>query len=319
MRIYFLLLFVFLFGCKKDVEEIPFQQLQVPSPTTYRDVHIFDEKEYIICGGDDEGGVIYKTVDGGNTWTPSQTTFANSVNCIYFLDNQIGFCADSDILIYKTSDGGITWNMFYATSWPLTVNRNLRDIYFSSDTSGFICGGKNYGNGVLYQTSNGGDYWSFSEFSHEYRGICFVNATHGVLCGYGSLLTTSDGGNTFNNIEIGKAFYTGITVDSNASFWMCDFNGSIYQSNDFGNSWNQKRKVGSWNMSESQLNCIAVSSSGRIACAGVNGFITWSDDSGNSWNDRESFGGNEILKINWIDNSTLLTTGKNGGVYKLKL
>ena len=319
MRIFCLFIFVFLVGCKKNVEEIPCQQLQVPINTTYRDIHVFNENEYTICGGDESGGVIHKTIDGGSTWSTSLTSFPNSINCLFFLDNNTGFCADSDILIYKTTDGGINWNTFYATSWPLTVNRHLRDIYFNSDTSGFICGGKNYGNGVLYQTSNSGDYWSYNEYSHEYRGICFADAVHGVLCGYGSLLVTADGGSTFDNVENGKAFYTGISVDSNSSFWMCDFNGSIYQSTDFGISWNQKRKVGSWNMSQPQLNCIAVSPSGRIASAGVNGFITWSDDAGDSWNDRESFGGNEILKISWIDNSTLLAVGKNGGVYKLKL
>jgi hypothetical protein len=100
---------------------------------------------------------------------------------------------------------------------------------------------------------------------------------------------------------------------------MCDFNGSVYTSVNKGDSWRTIRDASSWNVNGNQQNCIGISPSGRIACAGPNGFFTWSDDFGNSWNDRESFNGNDILKIEWIDGNNLIAVGKNGGVYRIEI
>ncbi len=297
---------------------MPFEQMVMPVSATFRDVHVLNESEFIVAGGDDGSGVIMKTSDGGISWQVSKSDFDNQVNSLYFLNADTGFCADSDILIYKTTNGGSDWNPFYGTSWPLTVNRNLRDIWFTTDSTGFVCGGKNFGNGVLYKTGNGGDYWSFSEYAHEYRGICFKDKLNGVMCGYGSLLLTIDGGVNFTTIENGTAYYTGISLDHLGNYWMCDFNGGIYASYDSGLSWKKIRDASSWNPRSHQQNCIAISPSGRIASAGPNGFISWSDDNGNSWNDRESFGGNDILKMEWIDNTTIIAAGKNG-VFKITL
>jgi len=279
---------------------------------TIRDVVVFSESSFIISGGDDGHGAILKTSDGGISWQVATNSFDNQINCMYFLNSDTGFCADSDIIIYKTTNGGQDWSGFYGTEWPLTVNRNLRDIAFTNDSTGFVCGGKNLGNGVLYNTANAGNYWSFSEFAHEYRGICFRDAQNGVMCGYGSLLGTNDGGQTFKTIYDAKEFYTGICLDSQNNYWMCAFNGSVFKSISAGQTWEKVRDGSTWNAGAAQQNCIAISQTGRIAIAGPNGFLTWSNDNGNSWNDRESFGGNEILKLEWLNESSLLAVGKNG-------
>ncbi len=318
MRILGLLLFLSLItSCKKELADLPYEKMQVPVSVALRDVHVFNANEFVISGGDDGTGVIMYTADGGTNWEISNTVFDNQVNSISFLNRDTGYCADSDILIYKTTNGGHDWNAFFGTSWPLTVNRNLRDIWFTSDSTGFVCGGKNYGNGVLFQTGNAGNYWSYREYSHEYRGICFENALNGVMCGYGSLLSTTDGGYSFKAIENRSAYYTGIT-HCNGTYWLCDFNGGVYTFTGTGQNWTEVRNAKSWNVNHHQQTCLAISPGGAIAIAGPNGFFTWSSDNGSSWNDRTSFGGSDILQMAWIDNMHLIAVGKNG-VFKVSV
>jgi photosystem II stability/assembly factor-like uncharacterized protein len=312
MRIFLILVLAFFCSCKKNLSDLPFEKLHVSTTLSLRDVKVFNNSDYIVCGGDNGKGVVLKTTDGGMNWQEANTSFGNQVNSINFLNDSVGFCADSDILIYKTVDGGINWNPFYATSWPLTVNRHLRDIWFTNDSTGYVCGGKNLGNGVLFTTADAGNYWGFNEYAHEYRGICFKNESNGILCGYGSLMQTTDGGRNFKIIDNGDHYYTGICLDNLKNYWMCDFNGGVYTSA-AGDTWDKKRDSNNWNTSGPQLNCIAVSPTGHIACAGPNGFITWSTDNGTNWNDRESFGGNDILSVAWVNDDVVVAVGKDGG------
>lgn len=307
----------FVTSCKKELPGLPYQKLSSPVSVAFRDVHVFNANEFVISGGDNDKGAVLYTYDGGLTWEISKSTFENPVNSIYFLNRDTGFCADGDILIYKTTNGGHDWNAFYGTSWPLTVNRNLRDIWFTTDSTGFVCGGKNYGNGVLFKTENSGNYWSFNEYSHEYRGICFQDDRNGIMCGYGSLLYTTDGGTSFNPIDNKNSYYTGIG-QFNGLYWMCDFNGGVYTFTGSGQNWREVRNAKTWNTSHHQQNCIALSQDGVIAVSGPNGFFSWSRDNGSSWNDRTSFDGSDILQIAWIDNRNLIAVGKNG-IYKVSV
>ena len=321
MRNYFfaLLTLVGIAGCRKDAGELPYQKLYPPANITYRDVQVLENGTILICGGDQENGVIFRSIDKGNSWIVSSSFFGDPINTLFFLNENVGFAADNDILIFKTYNGGYTWEQFYDTQWPLTVNRNLRNIWFSDDSTGFVCGGKNYGNGVIYSTINQGADWTFSEYDHELRGICFTDDHHGVICGYGTIMVTADAGKTFTFLESPTDYFTGIDKDEMGTMWMCGFNGKIYSSIDHGNNWNKHREGTAWNIAGNQLNCIDLSPGGKIACAGPNGFITWSADKGSTWSNKTSFEGHDILSIKWLSENELIAVGKSGGVYKVVL
>ncbi len=316
---FFMLIFLISTGCKKDITELPFEKINLPVTTTIRDVEIIDSTTMIICGGENQSGVVLYSFNAGVSWTVSNTLFDNSVNALYFLSKDTGFVADADILIYRTTNGGVSWTPFYATSWPLSVNRNLRDIYFSNDSTGFVCGGKNFGNGVVFSSTNKGESWSFAEYNHELRGVCFNDDLHGVICGYGALMHTQDGGRTFTMDNAAKEFYTGICKDALSNFWMCDFDGGVYYSSDSGISWIKTRQNNESDFQQLNYNCIDVSASGRIVVAGTNGVISWSNDMGGSWYTKKSFDKNEIFKVKWINGNQVMACGKNGGLFLITL
>lgn len=316
----FLIISVFLSGCTKEYSDYPYCKLELPVQSTVRDVWVFDHDRYIISGGDDDYGFTLHTDDGGTTWNSLLDYFDNPVNCLYFLDEQTGYAADEDILIYKTGNSGTSWGTYYASSWPLTVNRNMRAICFTNDSTGFVCGGKNLGNGVLFRTQDKGEYWAFTEYNHEYRGIAFADELNGIMCGYSSMLITHDGGQTFEINGPDELYYTGALFHAaTGSYFVCDFNGSVLQSTDKGLTWQTLRKGSTWNSKGAYLNSIDVSNNGRIVCAGPNGYLTWSDNHGASWNQHTSFNGTDILKVKWIDNMEIIATGKNGGVFRVRL
>jgi photosystem II stability/assembly factor-like uncharacterized protein len=251
--------------------------------------------------------------DAGATW--STTYFLNEINTIQMQDSLNGVAGDADILLFTTKDGGLNWEQFYPDVFPLSVNRILRSSCYANATTGFVCGGKNFENGVLYRTDDGGENWNFTEYNHELRSIAFADELNGVMVGYGVVYRTSDSGLNWNLTPNTGLFYTGIAYNINSGYWASAFDGSILYSSNNGLNWTIKKKGSTWDSSNRALNCIAVSSSGTIAAAGPNGYITWSDNSGSSWTERLCCEHNDILSLEWINEQQLLATAKNGGLY----
>jgi len=95
---------------------------------------------------------VYKTVNGGTTWTHSYSSTGCLYTSIYFLDSQIGFACGSNGRIIRTTDGGNNWTI-------LTTNSQdyLQYIHFFNSTNG-ICVG--FG-GVVLRTVDGGTTWFY--------------------------------------------------------------------------------------------------------------------------------------------------------------
>ena len=192
-RFIFILGFSVLFtACQKELPDHPYAVFSTGLPG---DVEAFSQNgaDWIYaCGGVPNDGWVIRSNDRGTTWQVVSRGFLNSLNCIWFVDELTGYAVDSDVLIFKTTDGGFTWTQFYPDAWPLSVNRNLRSLCFVNDSVGFACGGKNFGNGLIYKTSDGGEHWDFQEFEHELRSIRFLDINTGFAIGYGVVLVTEN-------------------------------------------------------------------------------------------------------------------------------
>ena len=110
------------------------------------------------AGGD--GGVIFKTVDGGTTWnkisfpvTYLNPPNANRINSMHFLNEDIGFICGQYGEVYGTSDGGNTWQI------KRQGNQNyqtLNDIQVTSEYEVWACGDA----GELLHSVDGGENWT---------------------------------------------------------------------------------------------------------------------------------------------------------------
>lgn len=94
-----------------------------------------------------EPGILYKTVNGGLTWSEKIITeFWNEISSIQFISDKIGFVvghqralttgggSSTSFFISKTIDGGETWKTFGSNGIP------LNSIYFINATTGFVSG-----------------------------------------------------------------------------------------------------------------------------------------------------------------------------------
>jgi photosystem II stability/assembly factor-like uncharacterized protein len=82
----------------------------------------------------------------------------NKLNCVRFVDDNLGFAVGDCGTILKTTDGGETWTLKTVESKYM-----LRSVFFTDANTGYIVGGDEtwaaYTTGIILKTVNSGESW----------------------------------------------------------------------------------------------------------------------------------------------------------------
>ena len=162
----------------------------------FDDIQFFSEQNGYALGAS-----LLKTIDGGNTWVSKNV----SGRAMFFFDKDRGYVVGNNAEVYSTIDGGDNW-----TTKQIGVEY-LSDIYFSSDSVGYVVGGGGtipniYGS--IFKTTDGGSTWvqkgnapwflTCVDFPTAQTGYAFSNT--------GIMLKSIDAGETWLDIEFPNEF-----------------------------------------------------------------------------------------------------------------
>ena len=165
----------------------------------FLDIDFPSHKVGYICGGSAFGPVksfIGKTTDGGLTWDSiAGNQFGYQLNAVSFINEDRGYFAGSNLLV-KTNDGGQTFVV--DTLEPFAA---VTAMSFLNDSTGFYMYHRS-----IFKTVDAGQNWNivFTDtnpniFPVGGRKLDFVDAQSGLaLTQAGEIITTTDGGNTWN-------------------------------------------------------------------------------------------------------------------------
>ncbi|MCB0727536.1 MAG: T9SS type A sorting domain-containing protein [Ignavibacteriae bacterium] len=122
-------------------------------------------------------------------WIQLNSGETSELNCVRFVNSNIGWCAGNNGLVLKTTNSGLNW--FPQNS---STNLNLISIYFTSNTTGYIAGDT----GTIIKTTNGGDSWIRSNLAstNNLTSINFVNDSTGF-----------SGGSSYDDVTERKYYY----------------------------------------------------------------------------------------------------------------
>ncbi len=194
-KVVFVLILIIIVSCKKKyVETVPtvsLTQMSSPVSTDLNSVNFISSTLGFISG---INGKVYKTSDGGNSWTNiSLTSTTINVRKVLFLNSQNGFLATGGG-IYITTNGG--------TTWTNQLSNSVNDIQFVTNNIGYAIGtgGSSY-NAHVYKTWDAGLTWTNYSGSYLYsnlNAVSFINKDTGYIAGDEThVFETVDGGNTW--------------------------------------------------------------------------------------------------------------------------
>ncbi|MBX2801222.1 MAG: hypothetical protein KTR31_26330, partial [Myxococcales bacterium] len=146
-----------------------------------------EQTAYVGCNPSE----VFKTTDGGTTWTSLKTDLPFSLPQVMVVDEDHGWVLTQRNRYGRTTDGGTTW----IESDPNDVSPY--QLHFADLLNGI---GVNAG-GLVHTTSDGGTTWEpsfagWSGWSHV-RSVWMENATDAVLVGTETKIQiTRSGGRT---------------------------------------------------------------------------------------------------------------------------
>jgi photosystem II stability/assembly factor-like uncharacterized protein len=187
-----------------------------------------------------ETDTVYRTTDGGKSWTITTTGSKYALSAAFFSDPLTGWAAGDLGTILKTGDGGISWQPQSSTIFDLLVS-----IHFIDEHNGWAVGEA----GTLVHTLDSGAHWKSSVVpndSTEHQCVFFLDALHGWVAGgldeAAHIMRTLDGGISWSTV-LHDTSYGPLRcvqfVDENTG-WAAGMAGVILKTEDSGNTWSRQ-------------------------------------------------------------------------------
>jgi len=207
-----------------------------PSEEDLRDVCFVDSEHGWatgIVGGENLGGYIISTSNGGDEWTLDlPVPYDTTLGAISFVDINNGWVAGGDGRVLHTTDGGENW-----VPQVTNTNHDLQGLYFLDRDHGWAVGKI----GVVLRTVNGGDTWLVRNKVgiHALSGVHFVDESRGWIVGNnGSIYFSEDGGASWDAQTYGGGSdLRDVHFLDSDNGWIVGEGGLIIQTADGGQTW----------------------------------------------------------------------------------
>ena len=253
-------------------------------------------------------------------WFQQSSNTGSTINSVYFLNSQTGWCAGDNGIILVTTNGGINWENQISS-----VSNNLNKLIFSSPETGYVIGTS----GLILKSSNSGSDWfqQNSGTNNDLTSSAFVDNSIGYVCGLNNtLLKTIDGGNNWNSISFEDSIsYFSLYFINSTTGWLSSVksyklshdSAFILKTTNGGIDWFTQNSR--WNDAVPNLSLEFIDS--------LNGWCTWqvqlisgtdilkTTDGGNNWISYGGFNGDHYY-LNFINSQKGWCSGANNSIYR---
>jgi photosystem II stability/assembly factor-like uncharacterized protein len=218
-------------------QSVGYPALSPEIPPSFHKLHIVNANVAYMLARDPDGGNrnIWKTTNGGLTWTWSQITTGELYD-VEFVDENLGFIVGSDAThwqgarlgYYKTVNGGATWT-HRVIETPHTL---LDTMKMANANVGYLMGA-----GYVARTTNGGQTWtptSIGEGRLWNSMFARGNEVYAGESGYDNpqpkLWKSTDTGQTWTALGAGEAplHLDAITMTPSGHLYVAGFQGNIW-------------------------------------------------------------------------------------------
>jgi len=286
----------------------------------FKDIHFINATTGYAVGGNNLNGTVYKTTNGGTTWTATTIT-GTSLESVWFVSTSVGYAAGSNGKVYKTTNSGSSWSLLTTGS-----SAGLKSVCFPSSTTGYAVGGT-----TILMSTNSGTSWSTSSTPQfppvtgpnlVANGVYFTSSSNGAMYGsynffQGWINLTSNGGTTWGVPYTTAAAINDIDFPSSSIAYAVGNAGGIYKTLNSGSNWTMQTSGVTGNINGvyfiSSTEGFAVGDSGLVLKT-VNGGTTWVRQTTNVLNHLQAVSAptTTVAFVSGDNNKILKTT--TGGV-----
>ncbi len=249
-----------------------------------------------------EGGMIFKTINGGTNWTSQSLNIPYTLNSAFFINSNTGWAVGQNGALLMTINSGYNW-----ATQNLNTTNTFNQIKFIDNNTGWIVGNSS----SIYKTTNSGSTWEQKTCGTAFNitSFSFTDVNIGWACGNGGyIIRTLDGGSTW---ELQTSNY-GIQFNS-ISFpdvyngWAVGTSGKIMRTTN-GSVWNTQTSG-----TTQQIIGVQFLNTTTGYFVGDNGIVSKTTNAGLNWVSQTSGTSNNLNSLFFTD----VNTGYFGGISTL--
>lgn len=138
-------------------------------------------------------GVVYRTLDGGNSWIRQDSIYLGSFRSVQFINESTGWIGslNSEFVLFKTIDGGFNWDV--VTNIPDPKPRGICGLHALNEKFIYGCG-RYDGFANFIKSTDGGNTWitkDMTQYATTLVDCYFLNKDTGIAVGgFGNNLST---------------------------------------------------------------------------------------------------------------------------------
>lgn len=270
-------------------------------------------------------GAIWKTTDGGQTWSLCEVPTDANLLALSFYDENYGLAVGGRVMpstrggqgvVLRTIDGGTTWGEVETAAFPI-----LRDVKILDPETAWIAGDSStmYPSGLFVSADTGVSWDPIIGGRHSgWKAILYDPDEQ-----LGAGVTTTGEAQTLNGdaldrptLSVGTRRLADVAYDgASGTAWLVGEQGLVMRSTDFGANWSAAQG-GFPGGSNNYFDLTAVfARDGFVAAVGAPGSLFFrSDDGGRNWRAAATGVATPLRKLFFLDASTGWAVGDLGVV-----
>jgi photosystem II stability/assembly factor-like uncharacterized protein len=185
---------------------------------------------------------IYKTTDGGITWSFKDPGATRALVCVCFPVMDTGFIGTGGGKIIRTTDAGNSWSIVL-----YVPGQDIVSVSFANGLTGFAIALDDINDTYVYRTEDGGASWQLMKhFPGQYLDMYLMNDSALWISGTTRVARTSDKGLTWEDFLTDKWIRSPAFRNSLTGYAVGQFNGGfcphlpgIFKTEDGGSTWQE--------------------------------------------------------------------------------
>jgi len=280
------------------------------SGTSYHicEIFFFDFNTGFAAGGNENGSIILKTINGGNTWSINYQSTNPAFISIKFLNSNTGYAVGGRYptsVIMKTTNQGQNWINQYNPTTGSIFSVSIIDADTAYCAAGYGC---------ILKTTNGGTNWVIQQtaITDHFEYVQFLNSHTGYAAARGGQImkTTNSGNNWFMSYNCGIWLISENFINYNTGY-VVGRNGIILFTSNGGTNWSSQLSG-----TNNYLNEVLFVNQNTGFIIGDTGKVLKTTNAGINWTSRSSATNNNLLSIFFLNDNTGYACGQFGAIMK---